>query len=695
MLSQNPMKQIKSIFQNLSFKEKSIPLALLLTCFLGFGLLIHSLGFYMDDWPYIFYAYNKGIASLGEMLFYDSRPSAAWLYISAFWLLGFKPLHWHIAMLVLRWLTVVLMWSTLRTIWPGRIREITYFALLFAVYPFFMLQPFAVGSTHHWVGFVLYGLSLLLMARAISTGKYVGASTVGAVLLVALHLFTSEYFAGLELLRPVILWILISRKEENKSKVFRFVIVNWLPYLFALAAFGIWRVFLFENPPDVTRNSPVILSQLLHEPLKALWFLFNASLKDAISVLTIGWQQAIDVDLINFDSLFGINRLLASAITFGWIYIYLTRLFFESPTSDEAADDWKKKSLILAVTGLFAAGLPVWLIGRTILESKNLISASRFGLPTMLGASLVFVLLINSIVSDRKKAVAVLSFLIALAVNFHLDHTKDFQYSWEKQTRLYQELTWRAPEIQPGTAIVTDEEILGFMGQYATSFGIITSYQPGDIATPPYWYFPAYYTYPDLDGFARGYPIEDTKLTMRFNGQSTDSLVISFNPELDRCLWILRPEDASLRLVSDDMRKLSVASAIERIGDNGGVERALPEAIYGKPGNKGWCYYFEKADLARQYERWDEIVKLYEQAKANGEQAGNGYEYIPFIEGYAHLEDWETVKSLTKTANRITKGLEPSLCDSLDGLLVSAPALPDQNQTIMNLKDDLACVNFQ
>jgi len=688
------MKKIRSVFQNLSFKENSVPLALLFTCFLGFGLLVRNLGFYMDDWPYVFYAYNKGIPSLSEMLLYDSRPSAAWLYISAFRLLGFKPLHWHIAMLLLRWLTVVLMWQTLRLIWPARTREITHFALLFSVYPFFMLQPFAVGSTHHWFGFTAFSLSLLLMVIAVQEKRLFIAAATGAALLTAVHLFTSEYFAGLELLRPVILWILISRQERSKSRSVRSVLFNWTPYLLALAVFATWRLFIYENPPDVTRNSPVLLSQLISEPLKATWFLFNASIKDAVSVLTMGWQQATDVGLLDFDSLFGRFRLLAAVIAFAVVYIYLEKLSFQ-PGAAEPGDDWKKNGPFLALTGLLVGGLPVWLTARSIVESKNLDSASRFGLPAMFGASFVLILLINALVSDRRKTIIVLSALLALSINFHLDHTREFQYSWEKQIRLYRELTWRAPQIEPGTAIVSDEEILGYMGQYAVSFGIITSYQPGDVDTPPYWYFPFYYTYPDLDGFTRGIPIEDQKLTMAFHGLSTDSLVISFNPEMDRCLWVLRPEDSNLRLVSDDMRRLSAASDVERIGDNNDAERILPKEIYGTIPGRGWCYYFERADLARQFQKWDEVVDLYEKAKADGEQAGSGFEYIPFIEGYAHTGDWETAAALTKTANRITKGLEPSLCGSLDKLLENAPISIERDQTINELKDDLNCGNYQ
>jgi hypothetical protein len=77
------------------------------------------------------------------------------------------------------------------------------------------------------------------------------------------------------------------------------------------------------------------------------------------------------------------------------------------------------------------------------------------------------------------------------------------------------------------------------------------------------------------------------------------------------------------------------------------------------------------------------------------EQADNGFEYIPFIEGYGHLEDWDQVKMLTKSAKKITAGLEPSLCSALDRLAINAPTSQERDDTIKNLKDDLKCGNYQ
>jgi len=152
----------------------------------------------------------------------------------------------------------------------------------------------------------------------------------------------------------------------------------------------------------------------------------------------------------------------------------------------------------------------------------------------------------------------------------------------------------------------------------------------------------------------------------------------------------MQPQDENLRLINDDMRGLSTGSNIELINQD---DKAAgpPQDIFGKPNDEHWCYFFEKADLARQYQEWDQIVKLWNEAGKAGERADNGFEYIPFIEGFGHTGDWEQVKSLTKLADRVTSGLRPSLCSAMDRLSESAPPSPGKDETIHSLQENLKC----
>ena len=121
--------------KNLAFTEKSAPFVFLTATILSFGLLIPSLGYYMDDWAYVFYANLKGVDSLREMLMYDTRPYAAWLYILGFNVLGFKPIAWHTMSLLMHWGIVFTLWALIRSIWPARKVEALQASLLFAVFP--------------------------------------------------------------------------------------------------------------------------------------------------------------------------------------------------------------------------------------------------------------------------------------------------------------------------------------------------------------------------------------------------------------------------------------------------------------------------------------------------------------------------------------------------------------------------------
>jgi hypothetical protein len=56
-----------------------------------------------------------------------------------------------------------------------------------------------------------------------------------------------------------------------------------------------------------------------------------------------------------------------------------------------------------------------------------------------------------------------------------------------------------------------------------------------------------------------------------------------------------------------------------------------PVEIVGDEIDHGWCYYFEKADLARQVGNWDTVLALKSQADTLGLSPRIPSEWLPFL----------------------------------------------------------------
>ena len=111
-LSRSSLKQSRLVgfLSGLQFSPRSVPLALLLLCILTYGLLIFRMGFYWDDWTWIWISHLEGARGLLEIdrLY---RPLAGVILWAGSVLAGKSPLAWQGLNLVFRWLTGLTLWG--------------------------------------------------------------------------------------------------------------------------------------------------------------------------------------------------------------------------------------------------------------------------------------------------------------------------------------------------------------------------------------------------------------------------------------------------------------------------------------------------------------------------------------------------------------------------------------------------------
>ena len=87
----------------------------------------------------------------------------------------------------------------------------------------------------------------------------------------------------------------------------------------------------------------------------------------------------------------------------------------------------------------------------------------------------------------------------------------------------------------------------------------------------------------------------------------------------------------------------------------------LDETLFGPEPAHGWCYFYTKAELARQQADWEGVVKLYNQAQKNGFNASMPVENLPFIEAFALTGDTDMSIKLTERTIKEQNTLCPAL----------------------------------
>ncbi len=195
-----------------------------------------------------------------------------------------------------------------------------------------------------------------------------------------------------------------------------------------------------------------------------------------------------------------------------------------------------------------------------------------------------------------------------------------------------------------------------------------------------------------------GQPVEWRLLSTDFISSTDSMLVLQFEPS--SCLRVLHPlYDADLPLapLSDRMTDslaemgypvmrqgtwevLPLSNMGQVISDPEHPARP-PEVIFGEEPAHQWCYYFEKADLARADGDWAEVARLGDEAFAVPFHPNNPSEYLPFIEAYARLSRMKEAKKLTLEIAHQMPVLRPALC-ALWQRVASSGVLSESDQRL-------------
>ncbi len=644
-------------------------LALLLFALLSYGVLIATLGFYWDDWPPLLLSHLPEKNLIWQYFSFD-RPFQSWTYYLLFPICRDSAFLWQLSAILARWSAGLTLFYSFVQVFSRQKRILQWAAVLFVVFPGFADQSASVSFGSHFLVYTVFGLSLLFMALAIKKPGNFWIFYPLSLVFTAVHLFSMEYFVGLELLRPILIYWLILEKGLKKKVSLQKTAGFWLPFLAILGFYIYWRMVIFQN--QVTggggSNYPYLIVNFLKAPGDTLVAFIQTVYSDLRFLLVDIWTNRVLPAVLEVKS---ITLWLSLALGLGGTFV-LHFFFRDDQTRQELSLSANeiKRNLILSFAIIIFGLFPVWSTLRQITRGKW---SDRFDIPVIFGVAILVVTLIYVVFKSVKVRNIILILIVGLSISFQIQTSNDYRKDFNRQKAFYSQLAWRIPSLEPGTTLFSPEIPSGKEADYSISMGVNLLFNSDEISPSlNYWFTgPRYYNPSDL--------VADPNMVIKdglriFNFKGVASSVVSIYMPDDGCLWVIDPYYA---LSSEKIKLFTSYGQLtnqDLIGETGPQSHQLSKIIDTKP-QQTWCYYFETGSLAESKGNYEEAVLNYEQAVAGHLIPLKAIELLPFVKAYAQLGRIDEAVSLTSKAIEDSEDTKASFCQVWHDVLKENPAI--------------------
>lgn len=656
------------------------PIFLLGLTFLAYGLYATSLGFFLDDW-YIARHQNIFGGSGFFQFFQEDRPFLSYVYRVFVPIFGDNPTAWQIFDLFTRWLTAVSFWVVLNNLFPNQKKIWKWSAILFLIYPGFQFHWFAIMYSQVYFLMAVYFVSFLLMQKAIinrnSWWAYTGFTLAGLVCLI-IGIVPMEYFYGLELIRPVVLWLILRREYQRPLQAVGKTFLHWLPYLVVYAGFTGYRIL---NSSKYSYQVG-ILDQFSGDPITAVLDLVSKIFWSVYEALFAAWLNLIQLfnrELRASDSKTMLILMLISGVL---VFLILSRKENLLIGQKNKSYGWAAMlcGLLLTVFALIpftAASFEV------SLEFPN----NRFLLALSPGIAIFIAGAVEEFLRTEKQKIILVALLSGLAVGSQFMVSRGFKLHWDAQKDFFWQLTWRAPALETGTALVSEDlPFSKYFSGLSLSAPLNMIYAPNN-KTSNLDYHIILTSSPLGDAvpsYGPGIPIDISYRGLNFHG-NTNNLIVFYKPPKG-CLRLLSSNDSVDEFIYSDRaalwEKSIPRSNLDLVIANPSIP-GVPDARYfGEENPNQWCYYFEKADLARQQQNWTNVIEIYVQAENAGFSPGNIPEWLPLMEAYFNTGQVDRALEITNIFAPTDPTETANLCRLLERTTANPALSTDDNDRI-------------
>ena len=640
--------------------------------------LINKLGYFNDDW-YLMYGVRTQGAQFFHALFSSDRPGRAFLMIPLYSWFGLNPLPYNLTAYLFRVLGGVSLFWILRMLWPQKNFLNATTAILFTIYPGFLSQHNAIDYQSHILALFLALLSVALSLASFQAGQRMARSAllIGAILLGWGYLSQIEFFIGIEAFRAACIFLLVWRSSNLKLyEKLRSALFVWLPFTAIPVLFLIWRVFYFDSTRRAT-DVGFQLGQVLASPLTGLRWL-TYLIQDFFNVTVVAW--GLPLTLFVFPM-----RLQNLLIGLGLAGLAVVLFVLGNRWSAEAASSFSEAPATTMLEELWVGFISiVGGLAPVIAANRHIVfpDYSRYSMIASIGALILLVACLERLATHRLR-ITLASLFIAIAVMVQYGNTVKAASETEFVKDFWWQVAWRAPQIKAGTTLAVSYSDAAIQEDYFIWGPANHIYYPDARHTNPVTV--------DLSAVVLNKE-SATRIAAGLGENSFyrrgDVLIVNdFNNVLvltqsdgNACMRILDGHAPELSVL-DEERVMLVApsSKIEDIVVTG-TAPIPPAAIFGNEPAHDWCYYYQKAALARQQGDWQKVAQLGNEAQKLGLHPNDQIEWMPFLQAYAILGDQKQVKGISTRINT-----EPyyryQACKDFDTLTKAGNSLSPAMQT--------------
>lgn len=623
--------------------------------------LFWRIGYMNDDW-YLMYSARAYGPEAFTSIFSVDRPARALVMIPAYALFGENPLYYNLGAYAFRLLSGLAFFWLLRMLFPRRAGLTLLASLLFLIYPGFLSQPNGIDYQSHLVGLAAAHLSIALTVRAVLTERLpakIGFHAL-SILFGLWYLGQMEWYIGFELFRWGCVFLLSSRPGGNLLRRAWHTVRAASPSLAVPAIFLAWRLFFFQSERGAT-DVGLQLERIVSNPWRAVSGWILQIFQDLFDVMVSAWVIPLS-QLRGFIQQWG----LVVAVFMAVAILFALRKLEGGESSEEAGQAMVTREalwlgLLVAVGGL----IPVVMVNREVAFP----SYSRYSLVSSAGAAL-FISALPGMLRWRAVRSGLAAGLVLASVLTHHANTVKAAQQTAAIRDFWWQISWRVPHLEKNTTLIANYPAVPIEEDYFVWGPANLIYYPekqNEKNIQPGVYAALLSTSTVERVKAGERQVYDKRKTITTYANFRNILVMT-QAGAHSCVQVLdgtRPEYSTGEW--DLIREVGAYSEIEHVLTEG-TPHTPPTIVFGLEPDHGWCYYYQKADLARQRGDWDQVLIIGEQAFGQGLGPGNLIEWMPFLQAYAVSGDTARLEELAPVV-----GADPYIsgqaCQSLGAML--------------------------